>query len=52
VQGSERTADTLDNVELSERLRYTVHIGLLPGSLIDDGHPATLLPGMSSKPRS
>jgi HlyD family secretion protein/hemolysin D len=24
VRGSERTADTLDNVELSERLRYTV----------------------------
>jgi hemolysin D len=49
VQGSERPADQIDNVELSERLRYTVHIGLLPGSLDVDGHQATLLPGMSVK---
>jgi hemolysin D len=49
VQGSRRLADEIDNVESSERLRYTVHIALEPGSLKVDGHPATLLPGMSVK---
>jgi hemolysin D len=49
VQGSQRAADRTDNVESSERLRYTVHIGLRPGSLDVDGRPATLLPGMSIK---
>jgi len=34
-------------VELSERLRYTVHISLRSRSLNVDGHSATLLPGMS-----
>jgi len=49
VQGSLRAADEIDNVEASERLRYTVHIALEPGSLEVDGHPAALLPGMSVK---
>jgi hemolysin D len=49
VQGSLRTADEIDNVESSERLRYTVHISLEPGSLEVDGRPAALLPGMSVK---
>jgi len=49
VQGSRRVADDIDNVESSERLRYTVHIAVEPGSLEVDGHPAALLPGMSVK---
>ena len=49
VQGTLRAADGIDNVELSERLRYTVHIALEPGSLSVDGRPAALLPGMSVK---
>ena len=49
VQGSLRAADEIDNVEASERLRYTVHIALEPGSLEVDGRPAALLPGMSVK---
>jgi hemolysin D len=49
VQGSQRTADTIDQVEGSERLRYTVRIALQPGALDVDGHPASLLPGMSIK---
>jgi hemolysin D len=49
VQGSLRAADEIDNIETSERLRYTVHIALEPGSLKVDGRPAPLLPGMSVK---
>jgi HlyD family secretion protein/hemolysin D len=49
VQGSQRTADAIDQVEGSERLRYTVHIALQPEALDVDGHPASLLPGMSIK---
>ncbi len=49
VQGSERAADRTDNVEASERLRYTVHVALQPGALDVDGRPAQLLPGMSVK---
>jgi hemolysin D len=49
AQGSLRAADEIDNVESSERLRYTVHITLEPGSLKIDGRPAPLLPGMSVK---
>lgn len=49
VQGSQRAADRIDNVELGERLRYTVHIALRSGSLEVDGRAATLLPGMSVK---
>ena len=49
VQGSQRTADAIDQVEASERLRYTVHIALAPGAFDVDGHPASLLPGMSVK---
>jgi hemolysin D len=45
--GAQRPADQIDNVELSERLRYTVHISLRSRSLNVDGHSATLLPGMS-----
>lgn len=49
AQGSQRMADQLDQIEASERLRYTVRIALQPGSLDVDGHPAKLLPGMSVK---
>lgn len=49
VQGTLRAADGIDSVELSERLRDTVHISLEPGSLNVDGRPAALLPGMSVK---
>jgi hemolysin D len=49
IQGSQRSADAIDHVEDSERLRYTVHIALQPGTLDIDGQPASLLPGMSVK---
>ena len=49
VQGAERLADETDHVEGSERLRYTVHIALEPGSFDVDGRAASLLPGMSVK---
>jgi len=49
VQGSERLADETDHIEGSERLRYTVHIALEPGSFDVDGRAASLLPGMSVK---
>lgn len=50
AQGSQRAADGIDQVEGSERLRYTARIALAPGALLDiDGHPANLLPGMSVK---
>ena len=49
AQGSQRTADAIDHVEGSERLRYTVHIALKPGTLDVDGRAASLLPGMSIK---
>jgi hemolysin D len=47
AHGSVRAADEIDHVEASERLRYTVHIALEPGTLDIDGRPAKLLPGMS-----
>ncbi|MDR3571919.1 MAG: HlyD family type I secretion periplasmic adaptor subunit [Candidatus Pacebacteria bacterium] len=49
LQGSERVADRTDSVETSERLRYTVHIALYPGTLDIDGRAAHLLAGMSVK---
>ncbi|MGA2129513.1 MAG: HlyD family type I secretion periplasmic adaptor subunit [Xanthobacteraceae bacterium] len=49
VQGSQRTADDTDNVEASERLRYTVHVAVQATTLDVDGRPAALLPGMSVK---
>jgi len=49
AQSTQRTADEISNVDASERLRYTVHIAIEPGSLNVDGHPAVLLPGMSVK---
>jgi HlyD family secretion protein/hemolysin D len=49
VQNSQRTADSVDQIESSERLRYTVRIAIEPGALDVDGHPASLLPGMSTK---
>jgi HlyD family secretion protein/hemolysin D len=49
VQGTERLADETDHVEGSERLRYTVHIAVAPGSFDVDGRAAALLPGMSVK---
>jgi hemolysin D len=49
AQGSQRTADSTDEVEASERLRYTVHIALQKATLDVDGRPATLLPGMAIK---
>ncbi|MDR3494595.1 MAG: HlyD family type I secretion periplasmic adaptor subunit [Ancalomicrobiaceae bacterium] len=47
VHSSERLEDSIDQVEASERLRYTVRIALAPGTLDIDGRPAVLLPGMS-----
>lgn len=48
--GGERTADSTDWVQASERLRYTVHIALEdPQSFQVDGRPAVLLPGMAVK---
>ena len=49
IQGSQRAADATDQVEGSERLRYTVRIALQSGALDVDGRPAILLPGMSTK---
>lgn len=49
VHGTERLADETEHVEASERLRYTVHIAIEPGSFNVDGRAATLLPGMSVK---
>ena len=49
AHGTERVADETDHVEGSERLRYTVHIAMEPGSFAVDGREATLLPGMSIK---
>ncbi len=49
TQGTQRDADQIQNVEASERLRYTVHISIDGGSLNIDGRPAALLPGMSVK---
>jgi HlyD family secretion protein/hemolysin D len=49
VQGAQRIADETDNVEASERLRYTVHIAVQTGTLDVDGRVANMLPGMSVK---
>jgi HlyD family secretion protein/hemolysin D len=49
VHGAERLADQIDQVEASERLRYTAHIEIEPGSFNVDGRAATSLPGMSVK---
>jgi HlyD family secretion protein/hemolysin D len=49
LQSSQRTADSVDQIEGSERLRYTVRIAIEPGAFDVDGHPANLLPGMSTK---
>jgi hemolysin D len=49
VQGAQRSADETDNVEASERLRYTVHIAVQTGTLDVDGRAANMLPGMSVK---
>lgn len=48
-QGTQRDADDLQNIEGSERLRYTVHISIDGKSLKVDGRPGALLPGMSVK---
>lgn len=49
AQGSQRSADEIQNVEGSERLRYTVHIAIADTPFNVDGRPAALLPGMSVK---
>jgi HlyD family secretion protein/hemolysin D len=49
TQGTQRVADETDRIEASERLRYTVHIAVEPGSFDVDGRDAVLLPGMSVK---
>lgn len=49
AQGSERAADGMANLEASDRLRYDVHIALSGNSLMVDGRPVVLLPGMSVK---
>ena len=48
-QGTLRSADQTDAVEMSERLRYTVRVGLASDPLVVDGRPAALVPGMSVK---
>jgi hemolysin D len=48
-QGTQRDADDLQNIEGSERLRYTVHIALDGKPLKVDGRPGALMPGMSVK---
>jgi HlyD family secretion protein/hemolysin D len=48
-QGTEREADNIQNVEGSERLRYTVHIAIDGSRFRVDGRPAALLPGMAVK---
>lgn len=48
-QGTERDADNIQNVEGSERLRYTVHIAIDSRGFMVDGRPGALLPGMSVK---
>ena len=48
-QGSELAADKMANLEASDQLRYKVHISLAENSLVVDGRPAALLPGMSVK---
>ncbi len=45
--GSQRKADQSANIEGSERLLYTVRIGIEPSGLKLDGKPAPLMPGMS-----
>jgi HlyD family secretion protein/hemolysin D len=49
VQGPQRPADETENVESSERLRYTVHIALDADTMVVDGRQAALVPGMSVK---
>lgn len=48
-EGSQRAADTIQNIEASENLVYTVHISLDRNSLIVNGRPAPLVPGMAIK---
>jgi len=48
-QGTERDADDVQNVEGSDRLRYTVHISIDGQSFKVDGRPGALLPGMAVK---
>ena len=48
-EGSQRAADSIQNIEASERLVYMVHISLDRESLKLNGVPATILPGMSVK---
>ena len=48
-EGSQRAADSIGNIEASEKLLYTVHISLDRTSLEVDGRPAPLVPGMSVK---
>jgi HlyD family secretion protein/hemolysin D len=49
AQGSQRRADAIDQVESSERLRYTVHIAVSSAAIDVDGRSAPLLPGMAIK---
>jgi hemolysin D len=49
AQGSQRRADAIDQVESSERLRYTVHIALNSAAINVDGRSTPLLPGMAIK---
>ena len=47
VSGSQRRADQTSYIEGSERLLYTVRVGIDPSTLRLDGAPAPLMPGMS-----
>ena len=47
--GSQRRADQQNFLEGSQRLLYTVRVGIDPDTLRVDGKPALLMPGMAVK---
>lgn len=47
TMGSQRKADQSANIEGSERLLYTVRVRIDPDSLLLDGRPVSLIPGMA-----
>jgi HlyD family secretion protein/hemolysin D len=48
-EGTQRAADATSNIASSENLVYTVHISIDRASLMIDGQPAALVPGMAVK---
>ena len=49
ASGSQRRADSQNYLEGSQKLLYTVRVGIEPGTLKVDGKPAPLMPGMAVK---